>query len=163
VWFSTLTESLPALPFMIPRIQTSRAPRIASTDETERFMAYAHSLDLKKLAQLSRASDGALSALYASCLDQRLQLVWGRYANWLMDAKGMDERTAIRMANFEFGETPSARLERALKGQFDDALCQAGDEQLAKIHGEALVAETDVEDGHSAAGLSKFYRKSRSP
>jgi hypothetical protein len=124
---------------------TTRRPDGAATTETERFLTYAHSLSLKKLAQLSRASNGTLAALYATCLEQRLQLAWGRYANWLIQAKNIDERAAIRMANTQFGATPLARVENALSGRLDDTVSQAEEQQVARTREAALVAEAEVD------------------
>jgi hypothetical protein len=113
--------------------------------ETERFLAYAHSLPIKKLAQISRASNGTLAALYATCLEQRMLLAWGRYANWLIHAKGLAEQVALRMANTQFGATPAARLEYALTGHLDDSIDSAEEQQLAKMREEARVEEAEQE------------------
>jgi hypothetical protein len=78
----------------------------------------AHTLRYQALAELAQAA-GEDQALYATCLEQRLQLHWGRIANWHIWTRGQSEREGIRLANEEVGATPQERMANALSGKLD--------------------------------------------
>jgi hypothetical protein len=95
----------------------------------------AYTISYQALAKLAQsASEDA--DMYAECLDLRLQLHWGRIANWHVWTKGQSERDGIRLANEEVGATPTERAARALSGKLDSSNGEAEEKAASDRHSD---------------------------
>lgn len=116
-------------------MSTSTSP-LAPGSELDQLIDMAHGMTYQALAELAQTAEGPVAQMYANCLELRLQLHWGRIANWHVWTKGESEREGIRLANIEVGATNQERIVNALNGRQDG---DAGE-------GEALVAASRESD-----------------
>lgn len=127
----TLETSTPTLPV---QVSADTSPELC-----DQLLNDAHLLTFQALAELAQCAEAPLASLYARCLGQRLELKWGRVANWHIWTKGESEREGIRLANVEVGATPEERVLNALNGRLDST---EGDDE-AKL---AASRESDLVD-----------------
>ena len=127
----TLETSTPALPV---KVSADTSPELY-----DRLLTDAHLLTFQALAELAQSAEPALASLYARCLEQRLELKWGRVANWHIWTKGESEREGIRLANVEVGATTEERVLNALNGRLDST---EGEEEAR----QAASRESDLVD-----------------
>lgn len=100
---------------------TAHGDEDALSERFAQLLNDAYLLPFQALAELAQSAELPISGLYARCLEQRLELRWGRVANWHIWTKGESEREGIRLANVEVGATREQRVLNALNGRLDGA------------------------------------------